>query len=71
MEISSFAGFSVTPPHQDHLAAVGRILDSDGLATIFAGLKFAGLLYRQRFSGESPGHASCQLDALRQPMAVE
>jgi hypothetical protein len=42
MENTSFGGFSADCPN--HLAAVGRILNFGGLAIIFAGLEFAGLL---------------------------
>jgi hypothetical protein len=40
------------------LRAVGGIPIFGGLAAIFAGLEFAGLLYLMRFAGESPGYAS-------------
>jgi hypothetical protein len=38
--------------------AVSRILIFGGLAAIFAGLEFAGLLYILRFGGERPGYTS-------------
>ncbi len=40
--------------------AAGGILDSSGLAAIFARLDLAGLLYLQSFAVEIPGYASHQ-----------
>jgi hypothetical protein len=42
------------------VAVVGRILDSGGLAAIFARLKSSGHLYLEHFAGKSPGKASRQ-----------
>jgi hypothetical protein len=53
-----FNGFSAGLCHSNHLAAVGRILVFGGLATIFAGLEFPGLLNQQRFAGKRPCYAS-------------
>jgi hypothetical protein len=39
-------------------SAIGGISLFGGLAAIFAGLEFAGLLYITRFAGKSPGYAS-------------
>jgi hypothetical protein len=38
-------GFSDGPQCQEHPAVVSGILDSGRLATIFAGLEFAGLFF--------------------------
>ncbi len=45
MEIMSSGGFSTGPHHQNHPAVIKRILDSGGVAAIFAGLEFARLFY--------------------------
>jgi hypothetical protein len=58
MENTPFSGFSSGLCRQNCLAIVGGIHISGGLAAIFAGLEFAGLLYMMRFAGESPGYAS-------------
>ncbi len=42
----------------NHPAAVAGIPIFGGLAAIFGGLEFAGLLYLTCFSGKSPGYAS-------------
>ncbi len=42
----------------DSALAVSGISIFGGLAAIFAGLEFEGLLYIMRFSGGSPGFAS-------------
>jgi hypothetical protein len=60
MENMSFSRLSICPHHHDYLAAIGRILDSSRLATIFADLEPAGLLYLVLFSGKSTGDVSCQ-----------
>ena len=57
-ENTTVGGFSAGPHRQDHPAALNGILDSSGLAAIFAGLEPAGLHYLQRFAGKSPGDAS-------------
>jgi hypothetical protein len=46
------------PYCQDHPAVVGGILDSGGLAAIFAGLEPTGLCYLMCFAGERPGYTS-------------
>ncbi len=58
-------GFSDGPQCQEHPAVVSGILDSGRLATIFAGLEFAGLLSLAHFAGERPGDISRQFDPLR------
>jgi hypothetical protein len=59
----AFSRFNAGPDCQDHPAAVGGILDSDGLVAIFAGLAF--------FTGKSPGDASPNLTALHPYTAAE
>ncbi len=49
---------SAPPCTTKQSAAVGRILIFGGLATIFAGSEFAGLLYYMRFASKSSGYAS-------------
>jgi hypothetical protein len=51
-------GFSARLLHRNRPGAVGGIPVFGGLAAIFAGLEFAGLLYILCFAGESPGYAS-------------
>jgi hypothetical protein len=46
-----FGGFSAGPRRQDQSATVGGILDSGGLAAIFARLE-PELPYLERFAGE-------------------
>ncbi len=58
MENMPFGGFSAGLCRSNHLANVGRILVFGGLATIFTGLEFAGLLNRQRFAGKRPCYTS-------------
>jgi hypothetical protein len=67
----SSSGFSHCSLNQDHPADVGGILNSSGLATVFARLEVAGLFFLACLAGESPGDASCQLTALRPSIAVE
>jgi uncharacterized membrane protein len=59
MENTPFGGFSTGLQCPNQLAVVGGILVFSGLAAIFAGLEFAGLLNRQRFAAIRPGYASC------------
>jgi hypothetical protein len=55
-----FCGLSASLYHQNHPAAVGGILYSGGLAIIFAGLEFGGLLYLQLLQpkGQATPHAN-------------
>jgi hypothetical protein len=55
MENTPFSRFSAGPHHQDHPAVLGGILDSGGLASIFAGLEPAGFLYLKSFAAKIPG----------------
>ena len=57
-ENTTAGGFSAGPHRQDHPAVLSGILDSGGLAAIFAGLKHAGLLFLKRIAGKIPGDAS-------------
>ncbi len=59
MENTSFSGFGTSPHYQDHPPVVGGILDSGGLAAIFARLEPAGLLYLVHSAGESSSDALC------------
>ncbi len=58
MDNLSFGRFSSDLHFQNRPAPIGGILDSSGLAAIFAGLEFAGLLHLQHFAGKSPGYAT-------------
>ncbi len=58
MENMSFGGFSAGLRSLNQIAAVAEILVFSGLAAIFAGLEFAGLLNRQRFAAKRSGFAS-------------
>jgi hypothetical protein len=58
MENTPFGGFSAGLRRPNQLAAVGGIMVFSGLADIFAGLEFAGLLNRQRFAAKRSGYAS-------------
>ncbi len=58
MENMFFSRISAGPHCQDRPAVLSGILDSGGLAAIFAGLEPAGLLYLSHFAGESPGSSS-------------
>jgi hypothetical protein len=57
-ENTSLCGFSAGLRHPNHLAAIGGILVFGRLATIFAGLEFAGLQHQARFAGKSLSYAS-------------
>jgi hypothetical protein len=46
---TSSGGFSTGPHCQDYLAVLGGILNFGGMATIFAGFEFGGLLYLECF----------------------
>jgi hypothetical protein len=52
--------FSTGPHCQDHPTVLSRILDSDRLTAIFAGLENAGLLYLAHFLGERSSDTSSQ-----------
>ncbi len=54
-----FGGFSAGLRRPNKLAAVGGILVFGGVAAIFAGLEFTGLLNRQHFAAKRPGYTSC------------
>jgi hypothetical protein len=58
MENTPFGGFSAGLRRLYQLAAVAEILAFGGLAAIFAELKFAGLLNRQRLAAKRSGYAS-------------
>jgi hypothetical protein len=58
MENTPFGGFSAGLRRPNHLAVIAGILVFSGLAAIFAGLEFAGLLNRQRFAAKRTGYAS-------------
>jgi hypothetical protein len=58
MTYPSVSRFSAHPHHQDHPVVVCGILDSSGLAAIFAGPEPRGLRYLAHFAGESAGYAS-------------
>jgi hypothetical protein len=52
MENITSGRFSAGPHHQDYLAALGGVLDSGGLTSLFARLEVTGLLYLQHFAGK-------------------
>ncbi len=71
MENITSGRFSAGPHHQDCLAALGGVLDSGGLTSLFARLEVAGLLCLQHFTGAIPSGPHTNLDSLHPSIAVE
>jgi hypothetical protein len=66
----TFGRFTAGQHSQDHPVIVGRILDSSGLATIFAGFEPAGLRDLARYAGKGQATPHATLKALRASIAA-